>query len=99
MHEAMASGLPCIVSTNVGCTLRDGVEGFVIPVGDVEALKDRILRLYSDPKLCQTMGMVSRARAEHLTWQEYGRRLALMYRIIASGEQRSATGILNMTEL
>jgi glycosyltransferase involved in cell wall biosynthesis len=99
MHEAMASGLPCIVSTNVGCTLRNGVEGFVISVGDVKALKDRILRLYSTPRLRQAMGMAARARAEKLTWQEYGRRLALMYQIILSNERKSATDILDMTEL
>jgi len=98
MHEAMASGLPCIVSTNVGCTLRDGVEGFVIPIGDVKALEDRILRLYAEPKLRQTMGMAARARAEQLTWQEYGRRLALMYQMILSDERRSAADILDMTD-
>jgi len=99
MQEAMASGLPCIVSANVGCTLKNGLEGFVIPVGDVEALKDRILRLYSNPKLRQIMGIAARARAEKLTWLEYSRRLALMYQIILSNERKSGSDILDMTEL
>lgn len=96
--EAMASGLPCIVSTNVGCTLRDGVDGFMIPIRDLEALKDRIRRLYFDPGLRKSMGAAARARAERFSWQEYSRRLALMYRIIHSGERKSAVDVLDMTE-
>jgi glycosyltransferase involved in cell wall biosynthesis len=98
MHEAMASGLPCVVTANVGCILRDGVEGFVIPVGDIEMLKDRIRRLYLDIELRQRMGVAARARAEQFSWQEYGRRLALMYRLIVSGERESTSTILDMTQ-
>jgi glycosyltransferase involved in cell wall biosynthesis len=94
MHEAMASGLPCIVSTNVGCTLTDGVEGFVIQVGDVEALKDRIRCLYSNPLLRRRMARAARARAEQLNWQEYGRRLILAYNHILAGHQAVTTKIL-----
>lgn len=99
MMEAMASGLPCIVSSNVGCILRDGVEGYVVPVGDVESLKDRIRRLYLNAELRRTMGTAARLRAEQFTWQEYGRRLVHMYRKIVGGERESATDILDMTEL
>lgn len=99
MHEALASGLPCIVSANVGCTLRDGIEGFVISVGDVEALKDRIRRLYLNPELRRAMGVAARVQAERFTWQEYSRRLILMYQTILSGERESASGILDMREL
>ena len=99
LHEAMATGLPCIVSTNVGCTLRDGVEGFVIPVGDVEALKKRIVKLYSAPELRKTMGVAARVRTENLTWEKYGYRLALMYQKILNDEPKSASEILDMIEL
>jgi glycosyltransferase involved in cell wall biosynthesis len=99
MQEAMASGLPCIISTNVGCILRDGVEGYVIPVGDVESLKDRIRRLYFDWELRRTMGVAARTRAEQFTWQEYGRRLCLMYRNVLFGERELARNILDMVEL
>lgn len=99
VHEAMASGLPCILSTNVGCAVRDGVEGFVIPVGDTEALKDRIERLYHDKQLRARMGKAARKRAEELTWEEYGRRLVLIYRMILGGNQALMSDIMDMTEL
>jgi glycosyltransferase involved in cell wall biosynthesis len=98
MYEAMASGLPCIVSNNVGCALRDGVEGFVIPVGDTEALKDRIERLYRDEQLRAKMGKAARRRAEDLTWEEYGRRLVLVYRKMLGGNQAALPDIMDMTE-
>jgi glycosyltransferase involved in cell wall biosynthesis len=99
MHEAMASGLPCIVSENVGCTLRNGVEGFVVPVGDVRALKERILQLYNTPDLRRQMGQAARARAEKLSWENYGHRLVLTYRFLLSGKQRLSTQILDMTQM
>ena len=48
--EALACGLPVICSTNTGGEdiIRDGVEGFVIPIRDVEALKEKILYLYEN---------------------------------------------------
>ncbi len=63
--EGMASGLP-IVTTNAGGmaeAITDGVEGFLIPVRDIEALADRIERLLTDPALRARMGQTARARA------------------------------------
>jgi glycosyltransferase involved in cell wall biosynthesis len=41
VNEALATGLPCIVSDAVGCApdmIRDGESGYVYPLGNVEAL-------------------------------------------------------------
>jgi len=38
-YEAMASGLPVIATVNSGSLVRDGKEGFLIPIRDVEALR------------------------------------------------------------
>lgn len=66
MLEAMAYGLP-VIATRVGgipAVLRDGVEGFLIEAGDVNALSDRMLRLSQDPNLRQQMGNAAQRRAE-----------------------------------
>ena len=43
MLEAMASGLPVIVTPNVGAdAVRDGVEGFVVPIRSPEAVACRL---------------------------------------------------------
>jgi len=56
--EAMACGLPAIVTTNTaaGDVVRENVDGFVIPIRDVNALKEKILYLYENPAICSQMG-------------------------------------------
>ena len=48
VNEAMAAGLPVVVSDAVGCSpdlVRDAVNGFTYPCGDVNALSDRLARV------------------------------------------------------
>lgn len=99
MQEAMACGLPCIVSENVGCILRDGIDGFVVPVNDIHILKAKIWELYSNPKLASAMGHAARSRAEQFTWNKYGQRLVGAYENIFSNEQKSATDLIDMLSI
>ncbi|MBI4395371.1 MAG: glycosyltransferase family 4 protein [Candidatus Omnitrophica bacterium] len=75
--EAMAHGVPVIVSENTAGhdIVREGVDGFVVPIRDVEALKDRILRLYQDEELWQYMHRNAVERAKEFTWIKYRERL------------------------
>jgi glycosyltransferase involved in cell wall biosynthesis len=75
-YEAMASGLPVIATPNTGSVVRDGIDGFLVPPRDVEALMERIERLYRDPDLRRTMGASARQRAEAFTWSAYRERVA-----------------------
>src|SRR6516162_9371452 len=61
IYEALACGLPCIVSTNAGSAVRDGIEGFVVPVGDPVAIADRLQRLAQDDSLRRCMSLAARA--------------------------------------
>jgi D-inositol-3-phosphate glycosyltransferase len=56
--EAMACGSPVIASRVGGLvtTVRDGVTGFLVPDGDVEALAERIETLVGDPELRWRLG-------------------------------------------
>ena len=63
VNEAMSAGLPVIVSDEVGCwpdLVKDGVNGFVFPVGDREALAGALTAALSDPKRRAAMGEMSR---------------------------------------
>lgn len=62
--EAMAAGLPVVV-TRVGAApdvIQDNVNGYVIPPGDVDALRDRLERLIVDRDLRLTMGRNNREK-------------------------------------
>lgn len=58
LAEAMAAGLPCVVS-DIGPNLelvRDGVTGLVVPVDDIQALAGAILKILDDKDLAKRMG-------------------------------------------
>jgi glycosyltransferase involved in cell wall biosynthesis len=60
--EALAAGRP-VVATSVGGVpdvVREGVDGFLVPMGDTEALAERLARLAEDPALRARMGAAGR---------------------------------------
>jgi glycosyltransferase involved in cell wall biosynthesis len=62
--EALAAQRP-VVATRVGGTpdvIRDGVDGFLVEVGDVDALSERLAELAADPERRARMGAVGRER-------------------------------------
>jgi glycosyltransferase involved in cell wall biosynthesis len=86
-YEAMASGLPLITTKNSGSVMRDRVEGFVVPVRDVDAICDRIRALYDNPDLRVQMGaMARRLIEENFSWQHYHRRVVAAYQAILRGD-------------
>ena len=85
--EAAATGLP-IVSTAVGgipTVVAEGETGYLVPVGDEHALRDRVAGLIADPAASRAMGArardaaVSRYSAERMR-REY---LELYERVLA----------------
>lgn len=75
IYEALASGLPVITTPNAGSVLQDGIQGFVVPIRDVEALVTQILRLKEDKVLLNTMSAAAVERAREYSLQTYGRLL------------------------
>ncbi|WP_405404627.1 glycosyltransferase [Paracoccus sp. Ld10] len=63
--EAMACGLPVICSRigGTGDMIRDGVDGFLIPQEDVDAIADRLSRLQSNAKFADMVGKAARQTA------------------------------------
>ena len=63
VNEVMNAGKPVIVSQGVGAAddlVRNGENGFIVPVGDIVALGDALRAITSDPALRQKMGVCSR---------------------------------------
>jgi len=68
--EAAACGTPSLTSNSPGLrdSVRDGVTGYLVPHGDVDALARRMLELAERPALVDSLGKNARAFAESLTW-------------------------------
>jgi glycosyltransferase involved in cell wall biosynthesis len=63
--EAMSCGLPVVTTDVQGCrdTVEHGVNGFLVPARDAQALADAVARLATSPELRLSMGRQSRRLA------------------------------------
>lgn len=71
--EAMATGTPVIVSDHAGSheAVRDGVDGFIIPIRDIDAIKAKILFFYNNREKISEFGKNARSQAEKYSWEKY----------------------------
>jgi glycosyltransferase involved in cell wall biosynthesis len=75
--QALACGCPVLATTNTGGEdlFQDGVEGFIVPIRDVDALLHRMEQIADDPALQQRMRAAGLERVKHLGgWETYGDR-------------------------
>ena len=76
--EAMACEVPVVSTRHNGFvdTVEDGVTGFLVEEGDVEAMAAAVLRLFDRPDEATTMGIAGRARVlREFTHQRMRQRL------------------------
>ena len=69
VNEAMAAGCAVVVSDEVGAhadLITPGVEGFVFPVGDIDALTAALSNILSSPEQAERMGHAAKTRIA--TW-------------------------------
>jgi glycosyltransferase involved in cell wall biosynthesis len=72
-YEAMAAGIPQIVTFNSGSWITDGDEGYVIPSRDTEPIKERVRDLYNDRETAEAMGECARETAKEYSWERHKR--------------------------
>nr|MBN1228518.1 glycosyltransferase family 4 protein [Anaerolineae bacterium] len=84
VYEAAACGLPVIITENVGAAVRDGVDGFIVPIRDPDALAACLLRFYNDRGLCKAMGLSARQYVTQFTWAAYHLQVKALYDDLAS---------------
>ena len=80
--EAAACGRPLIATDVPGCRAitRSGINGFLVPLGAIDALADAIDRLAADAELRREFGRASRELAENeFSAARIGRDLMLFY--------------------
>jgi alpha-maltose-1-phosphate synthase len=82
--QALACGCPVIASEHTGGSdlFTDGVEGFIVPVRDVEAITLRLQELADNPDLQQHMREAALRRVKEMGgWDDYGNQ---MYKVFNS---------------
>ena len=89
--EAMACGVPVVSTSSAGpaSILRDGVDGYLVPVGDAAMLGERLARLVSDEALNRRMGAEARrAAVEAYDISHTGERLLETYDLLLGAPRR-----------
>lgn len=70
VNEAMACGLPIVISDMVGCgedLVREGKNGFIFPKGDINALSESIGLVAEEKKSANSLGLESSKIIEGFT--------------------------------
>jgi glycosyltransferase involved in cell wall biosynthesis len=85
--EAMASGLPVIVTSCTGSAelIRDGENGYVVPPRDSGAIRERLQHLSHNPALVRRMGTAARATIQSQTPEAFRDRYAARIESAVSG--------------
>lgn len=71
--EALSRGLPVITTTATGGPelIRDGQDGFFVPIRSAEAIAEKLELLNRDRKLLDYMSVSALNRARDFTWERY----------------------------
>lgn len=85
--QAMACGLPVIATANTGAAdlFTDGVEGFIVPIRDPAAIREKIQWMLDNPV---QLGQMSAAAVERVKtlggWDRYGQCMDSVYQSLAA---------------
>ncbi len=80
--QAMACGLPVICTENSGGTeiIDDGINGFILPIRDIEKLKEKLTYLYKNQDIALSMGKNAAIKARSFfSWENYGKNIIDFY--------------------
>lgn len=85
--QAMSCQLPVICSANTAGEdiVKNGEDGFVLPIRDVATLKEKLLFLYEHRDICRQMGLSAQERVRSgFSWGDYGEAISSCYAAICA---------------
>lgn len=81
--QAMSCGLPLICTANSGGEeiIKNSVDGYIIPIRDIDALKKKILLLHNNQSICNKMGKLAQLKVQRdFSWESYGKNVIATYK-------------------
>lgn len=85
--EAMASGRPVIATPIPRPVIREGIDGFYVPLRDVERLKEKMVYFYQHPEEVTRMGTNAGEQARKFTWKRFSCQVADIVEEISARQQ------------
>ena len=91
--EAMACGVPVVAAKATGSTslIEDGVNGILVPPGDIAGFADALGAYLADPALRAAHGSAGAAKSRAYSWDAINQTMAETYqRLVAARKKASA---------
>ena len=88
VYEALAARLPVICTPNTGSVVRNGRDGFIVPIRDPEAIADCIDALAGNTNRRREMGESAGERSAAFTVDAYGARFMAALDTAPAGRSR-----------
>jgi len=81
LFEAMASGLPIVASpvNGVPFEMKNNENGFFVNYGDINGLKEKILKVIDNPKLAREFSKNNKEKSKNYTWDKINERYLKVY--------------------
>jgi len=89
--EALEHGVPVIATVNAPAVVRDGIDGFVIPIRDSEAIAKRLHDLVESPGLRKALRSEAQFRVQEFTLRSYSEKLTRQLTQLALGADHEST--------
>lgn len=88
IHEALSQGLPVIATANTGAceSVRDGQEGFIVPIRSSRVIAECLLALAQDRERLAAMRRACLQRAAERSWLGYEQALAAVMAPLLAAE-------------
>ena len=80
--QAMSSGLPVICTRNSGGDeiIDNNINGYILPIRNLEILKSKIKYLYENKNICKHMGNEAKKKVSNkFSWESYGNNVIQTY--------------------
>jgi len=76
--EAMSQGVPVITTDRTAGPdiIEDGVDGWIIPAGSSEAIKEIFTKILESPEIVEKIGRAAQNKAKNRPWVVYGQEMA-----------------------
>jgi glycosyltransferase involved in cell wall biosynthesis len=75
VYEALSAGLPVVCTFNTGSVVCDGVEGYIVPIRNADAIVEKLLYLANHPSVLSEMSASAIVRAKQFSLTAYRDRL------------------------
>ena len=80
VYEALASGMPCVVTRNTGSVVTDGIDGIIIEVKNADSIVVAVEKFVQNPELVYKMSCNAQNTMNKYSWKKYDKKIACFYK-------------------